>query len=421
MIPTELHTRDIPAIFGRFAEVIGESHWVKRARTIGQDGRGNPHLREYLVRQNDVALALNHYSDLVRRYGQIPPERLNDRALYPAIQFATQSLGLIDSAPPRVKHALVRRIHGAFRNPDDMRAMQLEAAVATHFIKRGNTVQWPELEGTATYDLTVLGLNADGLEVECKHCSIDKGRKIHRREALDSVELIRRKLEGAARNLHSGLSVVLTIPDRLPRDFKSRNHLMMEAAAAVVSGQNATLSDGSDIRIADFDLAEYPDLGPPFSPELREAVDKITSTANAQTMILGRRNGGALVFALQSKRDDSVLGYVFDTAADAARRQLSKNRAGLIVVGFEDITPAQLVEIGRDDQLPGSVPSALRVAVSHFLASDERSHLIGATFTSEEVLEDRGPNEATSSGTAYYFPRKEGPYWSPAFSDLFAP
>lgn len=417
--PVELHTKDIPRVFEDFRQAIGERHWVSRSAAVRADIRGHKHLQGLLEKQNDVALALARCSEMVKKYGGVPSERTNDRSLYPAFQLAAQTMALMDLSQASYARALTRRIQGAFKNPDDMRALQFELGVATHFTQRGLAVQWPEMTGVGTFDLLIEGLCDLPLEVECKSVSDDKGRKVHRREALEAFSYLEVSLENAARKLHSGLAVVVTLPDRLPSAFKTRRKLLDQVAETVLLGMNRDLNNGVDVRIRDFDISKYPNLGPPMTENLRRDIDEITGTNNRQAMIIGRRTGGAMVLVIQSRGDDSLLDYTFATASDAAARQLTKTRPGVIAIGFDGISPDQLVATARHDFDPKTAPTELRKAVSKFLDSKERKHLIGTAFLSHTEFKPTPGGYLSSGGTTYYFPKTDSLYWSSAFGGLF--
>lgn len=339
MLQVDLHTAEIPTVFARFRETVGERQWTKRVTAINSEAKGQPYLRQYLLEENAIAFALDRYSALASRHGAIPPQSTNDRSLYPAFRLAAQTLSLMDKSSAKQGKRLVRRIHGAFRNPDDMRAIQLEFGIATHFVRRGYSISWPEMEESGDFDLMVHGIGPDGLEVECKSASVDKGRKIHKRDALVFNHLVRQKLEAAAHRLKSGMAVVLTIPDRLPSAFHDRQNLAERVGRAILVGKSVGFDDGGDVRLSEFDIAQYPNLGPPLAPRLRQDIDNITGTRNREAMILGRKGGGALVFVVQSRQEDTFLRYVFNSVREAARKQLSAKRAGLYSLDWKAFQP----------------------------------------------------------------------------------
>ncbi len=421
MLVTELHPAQIPGLYQRFAEVIGESHWKRRVAQIKQEIRGNRFLHEHLEQENAIAFQLEHLRTLFERFGGIPPHELNNRDSYPAMSFAGQVLSIIDSSSNDLAEQFRRRIHGALKNPDDMRALRLELTAATHFARRGRAISWPEMTGAGSFDMYIDDLGPQGLEIECKSISEDKGRKIHKREVLDFYGLLWPHLQPTRRMLRTGRSVVLTVPGRLPTAYNARQELAKQLATHIFSERSAVLPDRSEIRVREFDISRLPNIpsGSSSPYEIRVALDDVTGTRNRQTMVIGTSGGGVLALAVQSAADDFMLHAVFSTLSDSARRQLSGTRGGMFFAGFHGLDGAQLLSVADQDQDPSQPPTALRVAVSHFLSSHDRDHVVGVGFVSESALSPVRAGLVESGGTAYYFPKRESPYWSEDFSGLF--
>lgn len=420
MLKVELHTSEIPDLFARFKSVIGERYWLKRMASIKGDIRGHSFLVNYLADENAIAFALARCSNLVDRYGRIPMQEADNRNLYPAISLAAQVLSIMDHSSSKEAEKLVQRMRGAFKNPDDMRAIQLEVMAATHFVRRGHSISWPEMEGLGTFDLLVKDLGTNGLEIECKSISENKGRKIHRREALEFHHLVKPGLQAFSRDLQTGVSVVLTLSGRLPVLYKQKQALAKRVIGAVLASQNMVLDDSSDIRISEFNMSNLGVIGTKDELKIpRESIDKITATNNRESMILGNRNG-AIVFVLQSRRDDSMLKYVFDTVSESANNQVSKSRPALYLVGFNGIEAESLLSIAIQDFDPMQPPTALRVATSEFLAKQNRDHIIGVGFLSDGNLKPELNGVVKSGGSAYFFPKKESHFWHQDFNGLFS-
>lgn len=420
MLKVEIQADEIPDIFARFSDVVGERYWLKRVALIKNAIRGHQFLREHLANENSVAFTLARCSELVAKYGHIPMRGIESRVLYPAISLAAQVLSLMDHSSRVEAEKLVQRMRGAFQNPDDMRAIQLEIKVATHFVLRGHSIQWPEMEGTGTFDLLVEGLGTKGLEVECKSISEDKGRKIHRREALEFHRLIETKLQPLNRNLQAGLAIVLTVPGRLPIQYKQKQELAKYITDSVLAARSMVLEDGSDIRISSFDLTTLGVIWAEGSPVIsREAIDKITATKNRECLILGNKKG-AIIFVLQSRQDDTLLQSVFDTISESAKSQVSKTRPALFLVDLQGIEAQSLMSIAQQDDDPKQPPTALRVAASNFLSKLNREHVVGVGFLSNSSLKPELHGVVKSSGTAYVFPKKESGFWHEDFSGLFS-
>lgn len=416
----ELYTGEIPSVFVRFKNLIGDHHWVKRVNLIKDEIRGNPFLRDYLFDENAIAIGLVLCSNLTQRYGQIPVNTSDCRPIYPCMAFAGQVLSIIDMSTANQARQLVRRIHGALKNPDDMRALQLELVTATHFTKRGHSVAWPEMDGSGTMDLVISGLGPSGLEVECKSISEDKGRKVHKRGALDFYHLLAPKLNSVGNNLRVGLALVLTVDGRFPTAFKDRVQLARAVSKNLFSGRTVNELPGANLRVSEFDPSILGAIGSDGVPVItRAAVDQITQTNNREAMIVGRKSGGAVVFVVQSSGDDTLLPHVFDTLARSANKQLSKSRPGLFLVGLHGIEAESLISVAEQDFDLHQPPTALRWHVSDFLSGQSRDHVVGVGFISKSGLQPESAGSIASGGSAYVFPKKESPFWNDDFAGLF--
>lgn len=420
MLKVEIHTSEIPNVFARFREIIDERYWLKRLSFIKNASRDHQFLKNYLIEENAIAIALARCSNLVAQYGSIPIHETENRELYPAISLAAQMLSIMDHSSDLEAKRLVQRIRGAFQRPDSMRAIQLEMMAATHFVHRGHQVIWPEMEGIETFDLLVKDIGINGLEIECKSISTDKGRKIHRREALEFHHLVKPQLDRVSRKLQTGIAVVLTVPGRLPTLLQQRKNLAKHVIGSVLAAQSMILEDGSDIRVSEFDMATLGDVGTVKHPVIsRAAIDKITATQNRESMIIGNKKG-AVVFVLQSRQDDTMLQYVFDTLSESAKNQVSKSRPALFLVGFDGIEEEAMLNIAKQDHNPKQPPTALRIAVSNFHANPSRDHVVGVCLLSSSALKPELHGVIKSSGTAYVFPKKESSFWHEDFSGLFS-
>ena len=421
MLPTELNIADIPKIFIRFKDVIDERFWFKREKLISSEICGHKYLESYLLEENALIFQLAELSRLVEKYGWIPRSQRKNKALYPAISFAAQVLSLLDIAPENQKNSLVGRIRGSFKNPEDLRAIQLELTAATNFIRRGCAVKWPEMEKTGTFDLLVDDIATNGLEVECKSISRDMGRKITKRKALEFFELARPSVQSELKNTLGGIVVVLTIPEKLPTKLEEKTDLIKSVVEGLGKFKTNLFLDNSLIRISKFDLKLIKDVnfnsGDPLLS--RELVDQITSTENQEVMIVGN-SSSAIVLVVKSEQDNSLLEYIFKTVNDSSKRQLSKQRSAIYLIGLQDIEPSELVNIANQDFDSRNHPTGLRIAVSNFFAKENRDYLVGIGFLSKGILDASIAGEAQESGTVYFFSKKESNFWHDDLSNLFS-
>jgi len=416
---TSIHDYEIQNIFDRFKRVIGEKNWRHRVKLLEDEIRGNRFLRHHHLEKNDIAFALAQCSDWVKVNGTLPVRQIDFTPIYPAIAFAAHCLAMLDLMDAANRARTVRRIQGAFNNPEDMRALQLEFTAAIHFVKRGQKIAWPELEGDETYDLLVEDLGPLGLEVECKSVSESKGRKITNRDAIDFWNLMQPELMASARNLNTGLSIVLTLPSKLPVSFKDRKHLAKQVVRAILSGQSH-IQPETEISFRDFNPSVLDGFDWKNGQGPRELIDSITGTRNQQAMITGLKGGGVVVFAIQSRQDDSLFSSMEKTVKRAATDQLSGTRPGLILVEFNGLSPDAVVDLAAHDNTPGSTPTSLRIWASDFLSNtSDRNHIVGIGFLSKGEMTRHDPSVVTSGGSVYLFPRSQSPLWNEAFSGLF--
>ncbi len=417
---TELNTADIPAVYRRFAEVVGEKHWRHRVGQIKAAIKGNRFLANHYHQENAIAFALERCGALIAHFGRLPDDPAATRDLYPAISFAGQVLSMMDLATPLEADRLRKRVEGALNKPDAMRGYLLELGTATHFARRGHKLQWPEMVGLGTFDLLVTDLAENGLEIECKSISEDKGRSIHRCEALVFHSLLLPELAAIRKSLKVGLSVVLTVPGRLPTQYADRVALAKRVTQQINMAHSATLDDGTTIRISEFDLTRVADVVKDHGTKIvRPVIESVTGTQNREGMLLGSDAGGALAFVVQSAVADDFLDATFDTLSDAAKRQLTRARPGILIAGFDGLNGEQLLSIAGQDRDANQPPTALSLKVSKFLSADHRNYVVGVGFLSRSALLPVTNGMVDSGGTAYYFPKSESPFWHDDLSGLF--
>lgn len=171
--------------------------------------------------------------------------------------------------------------------------------------------------------------------------------------------------------------------------------------------------------MTEFDVNRLENIPSVSSPqEARAAVDGVTETLNRETMLIGTDAGGVLALTVQSSREDTLMKAMFDTLSDSAKWELSGSRAGIFLTGFHGIDGEQLRSIADQDKDSMQPPTALRVAVSRFLARTGRDYVVGVGFLSESTLSPVREGHIASNGTAYYFPKIESLHWSEDFSGL---
>ena len=401
-------------MYRRLASAIGAGHWQGAVARQEEAIRANHFLGDYLRSEYAIAYQLDRLRRLVARFGTVPQEACNDPSIFPSLAFAAQVLRVLEISRAKQAKAFVKRVRTAFNSSKEMHGLRLELQAATHFARRGQRVTWHRVKNEGSFDLLIDDLGPSGLEVECKSISENKGRRIHRRAALEFWGELWKDVASVAQNLRSGLAVVLTVPYRLPEDVGERGALGREVVTRIFAGSGATLGGGEEVRIEPFDPAKIEAAKDKGRDELRKAIDVATGTANREAAVYGTPAGGMLAFVIQSAVEDDVLDQVFATLDDSAARQFTRKRGALFWVALQGIDADQLLSVHEQDSGTGEQPTALRLGVSNFLhrAPD---HIVGVVFSSRSGLFPAVDGSTDSGGATNFFLKEESPLWHASF------
>lgn len=400
-------------MYRRIASAIGAEHWQGAVARQEEAIRSNHFLGDYLHSEYAIAYQLDRLRGLVAGSGTVPREACNDPSIFPSLAFAAQVLGVLERSTTKQASAFVKRVRTAFSRSGELHGLRLELQAATHFARRGQRVSWHRVKTEGSFDLLIEDLGPTGLEVECKSISEDKGRRIHRRDALEFWGELWSDVAGVAQNLRSGLAVVLTVPYRLPVDAVERVALAREVVTRIVAGSGATLGGGAEVRIEPFDPAKI-EAAKDKGRELRKAIDAATGTTNREAAVYGTPVGGMLAFVMQSAVEDDVLDQVFSTLDDSAARQFTRKRGALFWVALQGIDADQLLSLHEQDSDPGERPTALRLGVSNFL-NRAPGHIVGVVFSSRSGLIPAVDGNTDSGGATNFFLKEESPHWHASF------
>lgn len=407
-------TAEVPGVYRRLSSAIGAKHWQGAVARQEEAIRSNHFLGDYLRSEYAIAYQLERLRSLVARFGTVPLEVCNDPSIFPSLAFAAQILGVLERSTVKQARAFVKRVRTAFSSSENMHGLHLELQAATHFARQGQRVAWHRVNNGGSFDLLIDDLGPSGLEVECKSISANKGRRIHRRDALEFWGELWRDVAGVAQSLRSGIAVVLTVPYRLPVDAGERVALAREVFARIVAGSSASLGGGSEVRIDHFDPAKIEAAKDKGHEELRKAIDVATGTDNREAAVYKTPAGGMLAFVMQSAVEDDVLDQVFATLDDSAARQFTRNRGALFWVALQGIDADQLLSVHEQDSDPGEQPTALRLGVSNFL-NRAPGHIVGVVFSSRSGFFPAVDGSTDSRGATYFFLKEESPLWHASF------
>ena len=201
-------TAQVPTIYRRLATAIGPEYWQGAVARQETAIRSNHFLGAYLRSEYAIAYQLEKLRVLVAAHGSVPLQACNDRSIFPALGFAAQVLGVLNQCTNKQARTFIRRVRTAFSSAENMHGLRLELQAATNFTRRGKHVSWHRASNCGTFDLLVDDLGTSGLEIECKSISDNKGRRIHRMDALNFWGEVWKDISTVAQHLHTGMAVV---------------------------------------------------------------------------------------------------------------------------------------------------------------------------------------------------------------------
>lgn len=409
-------TAEVPSVYRRFATAVGARFWQGAVARQEEAIRFNPFLREHLRSEYAIAYQLERLRIVFAKFNTVPYEVCNDSSLFPALAFAAQVLEVLKRSRHKQAKTFVKRVRTAFASSENMHGLCLELQAATHFTRRGHSVIWHRVSNGGTFDLLVEDLGPNGLEVECKSISTDKGRRIHRRDALEFWGELWSEVAGVVGNLRSGLAVVLTVAERLPRDLQERVRLVKGIVARIIEGRGAELGGGASVRIETFDIVRIEKVISNIGNQLREVINDVTFTTNRESVLHRTPQGGILAFVMQSRVNDDVLDQMFATLDSSAGRQFTLQRGALFWVALQGIDADQLWSLHLQDRNPGERATGLTRRVSDFL-NRAPDHIVGVVFGSRSGLIPVVDGDTDSGGMTFFFLKEESPHWHASFRD----
>jgi hypothetical protein len=420
-IPTQIDIAQFDMLIDRFAVEIGSHTWRQRCENNVKACQRNPLLAEYLNEEFAIPHALALCASAKTQYGSLAPIAGDGHWMYPAMGFVSQALFMIGQATsPTLRRSLTGRVADAIADNDSMRALLLELGTATHFARRGQRIVWPELEGVGTFDLLLPDLGKLGLEFECKSISADKGRRITREEAINFYGYLYERLLQHSAEIAGHRAIRITIPVRLPTsDIELR--ALASAVLADILGDVGTVRPGYEMLIRNIPGEDICWQGEPIAPNLtRQRIADFTGTSNRESAIIGTPGKGVILLAIQSAKSDHLLKSIHDVLADAAKRQLTKTRPGILVAGLAGVDSEALIRVAGQDNASGQPNTLLARAAERFLDAPHRAHVVGLSFKGRSAL-NPGPGYVDSGGAAYHFSNAGSIFWEDAFRGLFRP
>ena len=410
---TNLLVNDFPSVYAALVEALPHKPWLRRTETLDQHARSTPLQHALARKNNDISYSLS----LFDQYGLGLMDTPDEPEMIVALCTMAQALALAKVSDERARSKLLKRLEGAFRNPDDMRALRMELHTATHLHRLGSRVEWSdECCGQETYDMLVIGSSGLEVEVECKAWSKDKGVAITAEQAagfLQHLDGIKTRLTEIVQPGEI-LAITFTVAAGLPRGEPEQRRLALDFLEAIVESQPEKVDAGQ---------ISFLRLPAPLIWQLEtddritycsQLVDAATGSAVGYRAVIGDRQR-AIVVELRSGRASKKFSRMLKDAKHAIRDQMTGTRPGCLVVRLEGISGPELLEHITE---AGSVPEVF----AHALFLDEQhEHLDCIVWMSDPALQELAPGIGSNQSVSYVMRRTQGRYSNLDIGGIFNP
>jgi hypothetical protein len=368
---------EIPANLRCLTEITGAAAWQKRENDFAHQVRDNPLIAEYLDSHFRIERSMFNVKRYKQNTGRIPniidAPSDNIAVLY---NFASVVTHVFRHLPKNGQDALRQKMKGALDDEVGLSPLAFEMRTVAHFVASGFDVEFHDLCEGGGFDFLVRKAEIQ-MEVECKSASGDLGHRVHLRRQCQLGLYILPPMRATEKDGVVKLLVV-TLPDRLypAREFMIAVGARIGEALTKFEG----LTEGEPCTVS---YREFPIAGSPFDCKSPPRINQNDVIEYCNTMI-GDQIGhtimtfsprrSATVVALRSAKPNSFMDYVYRSLKEAASKQLSGTRPGIICVQLRDMTSTQLQDIAVEPSQSGK-PSAVQLMTAKFFDSGARNHV----------------------------------------------
>lgn len=349
---TDAVPAEFPALFRRLILLTGWKPWKHRLAWLEEQARANPTMSYLLDERFGRELAfgdLRQHQKITRRYPW-PPETAEQQQFYSLVAMLSRCHQRLS---PTGKTRLEGMIRHSLKSDYGFAPLAFEMKIAAHLMGRGFDVDFNDMEGGRGFDYLI---ENDGIEIEieCKFFSGDIGRQIHSKRFHQLGTAIFPELQKFLEQRPGGRLIRIFIPARLSGNTEQQQEISDLLSQAISSQELAANSNGYEVSIDDFSLADSP-FGQLSSNDVsREHLEQFLSDEfkieNKNSLLLSHREKGAILVVVESAVKDAVLKGMHNQLSYSARKQISGNRPVLFCCELADMTENQLRGLGNDGQ-----------------------------------------------------------------------
>lgn len=374
----------------RFIRLVGRDAVDRRAEAIIQRCEDNPILAEYLRDQYALEVGLYALAALLEEDGAIDAAEM--LAVHRAFHFSTAFMLTRRQLHVSQRHMLDRRFSGLLSDEQGLAPMEHELSSAFHLISDGFKVEPAEARGLrCDWVARKAGIE---FELECKHISKEKGRRIRSLSFLPLASFIDQIVAPHGVGPEICNNIEFTCDSELPRDPADLQRIANEWHLRFIAGR-------PDGRVGDVSWntnrieIPAPQATTPLERRawLKSHYEKEMASLNTFSVIIADDERSMLISA-KSKRPETLIAGTEKELLESCKHQFTAQRPGILYVRFAGLSQNGLEEILRIDQTGAT---ALKRMANRIL--DRRPHIHTVSFPTIASLEPHAWNDTPHTQT----------------------
>ncbi|MGE8349634.1 MAG: hypothetical protein ACN6P5_03660 [Pseudomonas protegens] len=403
---TETEVESFEDVLQQFIKLFPERPWAKRVDAWPKSSAKNPFRAALIRKAQPVVFGIAAWEERLKSESQ---ENLSDEMLV-AMSFVAQIVELNKGGGDR---NFLSRVRGALNRSHDMRALLFELQIAVHLFRQGCTINWTnESSGSKAYDMLVVPSSMEGLEIECKSFSVDKGEENTVEERLAVLEKVVPALKGVM-PIYAGCICVLQIEfkGKISRDETFLNDIARQIIGAVGSGASC-VGELCNLRFNVYDVSGISSKQTLSVNEVGRFLDRVSGKSSCVVM-KQTEGAGWMAFSAVNARSSRLKRAILKDAKYAIREQMSGVRPGCLAIQLDGLVGSEMNELFYNQN------SMLRDLAVELFDKVKHRHLAVILFASRPSLNVVGEYSLAEQGRVAVYENQSGDYVDSDYGHLF--
>lgn len=333
LLKTSVGTAEAISYVDQLINIIGWTRLSKRVDRILQDAKSNPFATDYLMSKYFQELSLHRCKKLIRSWRKIGVES------YDTVAFASAYMQIFNRLSQRGQANIKGKLISGIETDDNgLGPLRFELLTAAHFSQMGIKLLCNDYEAGGGFDFYG-ELSGYNMEIECKYIGTDKGRKIPMKHLLDFSRSLKEK------NLPPlNLFIDVIITGRFPTNTDKKTALF-EAIYNHIFCKEYYHTQIHAINIYNMNSDIIEKFMRKSKEEIIDLIRKIARSEygleNTPILMLMKRRYWMFV-SFRSTSPDTHISAIYRDLKDAAKRQLSGKRAGILCIHLSGINANEM-------------------------------------------------------------------------------